>query len=63
MQFKIWLEKSQELELNYLGYHFKNNNPVSFNYLSNKEKSPYVGSIYQQDIEPHGKYITFYYSA
>ena len=30
---------------------------VKFRYLHNKEKSPYLGSKFAQDIEPSGKYI------
>lgn len=31
--------------------------PVTFKYVHNTQKSPYMGKLYQQDIEPSGKYI------
>lgn len=39
------------------GVTFETGVPVSFEYLRNTEPSPYLGSRYQQDIEPAGKYI------
>ena len=36
---------------------FETGKPVTFDYVHNKEKSPYLGSRFGQDIEPHGKYI------
>lgn len=36
---------------------FETGKPVTFDYAHNKEKSPYLGSRFGQDIEPHGKYI------
>ena len=49
MQFKIWFENST--------IDFKTGQPVTFQYVRNKEKSPYFGSRFQQDIEPHGRYV------
>jgi hypothetical protein len=37
---------------------FKTGQSVEFGYLKNKEKSPYMGSRYGQDIEPKGNYVT-----
>ena len=56
MQFKLWLENG-DWELDWRGANFKSGQPVTFNYLRNKEKAPNFGSTYQQDIEPHGKYV------
>jgi hypothetical protein len=30
----------------------------AFQYQRNPEKAPFLGNIYRQDIEPHGKYVT-----
>ena len=38
------------------GILFKTGKPVSFTVIHNKEKAPYMGSRYQQDIEPVGYY-------
>jgi hypothetical protein len=54
MQFKLWLEN---WEVEWKGAHFKSGQPVTFKYLKNKEKAPNFGPLYQQDIEPHGKYV------
>jgi len=39
------------------GKHFETGVPVTFKFLRNTEKSPYVGGSYGQDIEPHGRYL------
>lgn len=36
---------------------FETCKPVTFEFIRNTEKSPFLGSRYGQDIEPHGKYI------
>jgi len=36
---------------------FKTGLPVTFDYIHNKEKSPYMGSRFGQDKEPAGQYI------
>jgi len=41
------------------GYHFETGKPVTFPYLHNTEKSPYMGQRFQQDIEPNGTYCVF----
>lgn len=37
--------------------HFETGEPVTFEYTRNTEPTPYLGSRYQQDIEPHGRYM------
>lgn len=44
-------------------YKQSQNSERKFNYIHNPEKSPYFGSQYGQDIEPHGKYVTEYHTA
>jgi hypothetical protein len=39
------------------GAHFETGVPVTFKFLRNTEKSPYIGASYGQDIEPHGRYL------
>lgn len=56
MKFKYWLENN-ELEVTSLGSFFKTGVPVTFKYSRNKEKAGYFGKQYQQDIEPHGRYV------
>jgi GNAT superfamily N-acetyltransferase/mRNA-degrading endonuclease RelE of RelBE toxin-antitoxin system len=34
--------------------------PVTFPYLRNTERAPNMGSMYDQDIEPHGRYLTYH---
>lgn len=34
--------------------------PVTFPYLRNTERAPDMGSMYDQDIEPHGRYLTYH---
>lgn len=43
----------------YRGVLFETGVPVKFPYIRNKEKAPYLGSRFQQDIEPAGKYVNF----
>jgi len=54
MKFKFWLENH---EVEWKGKLFKHGQPVSFPYIRNPEKAISFGSTYQQDIEPHGKYL------
>lgn len=37
---------------------FETGKPVVFEFLRNKEKAGYYGSLYSQDIEPKGMYVT-----
>lgn len=39
------------------GVLFETGTPVTFKYVRNTEKSPYLGGKYQQDIEPAGIYL------
>ena len=57
MNFKLWFENSFDHDFIYNGSHFKTGKPVAFEYLKNTQKSPFLGSTFQQDIEPHGNYI------
>lgn len=59
INFKIWLENENDndIEVNSLGSFFKTGQPVSFKYARNTNKAPDFGSTYQQDIEPHGRYM------
>lgn len=57
MRFKNWIENSQDWEYEWQGSHFKSGKPVSFSYIRNLEKAPNFGTQFQQDIEPHGKYV------
>ena len=56
MDFKKWLENNDP-EINHMGSLFKTGTPVQFKYARNTEKAPHFGSIYQQDIEPYGRYM------
>jgi hypothetical protein len=58
MQFKNWLENLEDWEVKSGGVHFKHKHPVTFPYLRNPEKAQNFGSLYQQDIEPHGRYVS-----
>jgi|LakMenE01Jun11ns_1017448.scaffolds.fasta_scaffold9929699_2 hypothetical protein len=60
MKFRNWLENEDDLhqsEIDFLGSKFRTGDNVKFNYLRNTEKAPNFGSLYQQDIEPHGRYV------
>lgn len=37
--------------------HFETGEPVAFEFLRNTESAPDFGPRYQQDIEPHGRYM------
>lgn len=50
-----------EAEVTVGGNLFKTGVPVTFPFDHNPEKSPFLGSRFQQDIEPAGKYITYNY--
>lgn len=47
------------VELDHEGKLLKTGEPVTFDYIRNTEKAPYLGERFQQDIEPAGKYILF----
>jgi hypothetical protein len=44
-------------EVREYGVLFSTGVPVEFKYIRNTEKSPYLGSRFQQDIEPAGAYL------
>lgn len=37
--------------------HFETGKPVQFEFIRSTEAAPYLGSMFQQDIEPHGRYM------
>lgn len=39
------------------GYAFETGRPVSFPFIRNTEKAPYLAGRFQQDIEPAGRYL------
>lgn len=53
MQLEVISERGRDGE----GVHFETGDRVSFEFLRNTESSPHLGSRYQQDIEPHGRYM------
>lgn len=63
MKFKIWFENLNTPQplpfatLNIGGIQFVTGKPVTFDYLKNTQSAPNFGSMYQQDIEPAGRYI------
>ena len=57
MQFKLWLENIEFSTANEQGVQFITGKPVTFKYLRGKEKAPNFGPLYQQDIEPAGRYV------
>lgn len=61
--FKQLLKENIELPLvkiNFDGKTFETGKPVSFNYVKNLEKAPQLGARFQQDIEPHGRYMSMH---
>ena len=36
---------------------FRTGTPVEFRYVRSTARAPYFGSRYQQDLEPHGRYL------
>ena len=36
----------------------KKNNPITLEITKNTEKAPYMGSMFNQDVEPSGTYVT-----
>lgn len=38
-------------------YRFKTGVPVEFRYYRNTEKAPYMGNMFDQDVEPAGRYM------
>jgi len=57
MKFKLWLENIEFGTANEQGIQFVTGKSVTFKYLRGKEKAPNFGPLYQQDIEPAGKYV------
>ena len=60
MDFKIWLEDISQLPLTTAteqGIKFETGRPVTITYLRNNDVAPNLGSTYQQDIEPAGRYM------
>ncbi|MFA5053089.1 MAG: hypothetical protein WC565_03460 [Parcubacteria group bacterium] len=55
---KIGIRSVGLAELNEYGRKFSTGAPVTFEYLRGTEKSPRLGSRFQQDIEPAGRYMT-----
>jgi len=47
----------QFAKVNENGVRFESGVPVTFDFMRNTERSPYIGSTYQQDIEPAGRYL------
>lgn len=56
MRFKNWFENN-DFDVEWKGARFKTGTPVEFKFLRNTEKALHFGSKYQQDIEPHGRYV------
>jgi len=59
MKFKLWLENEELLlaKANKQGVKFETGKPVTFQYLRGRDKAPFFGPTYQQDIEPAGRYL------
>lgn len=62
-----WLQKiagRKKVELPHVvlddqGVHFETGKPVEMNYIRNTRKAPYLHTMYQQHIEPAGRYMIF----
>lgn len=52
-----FIEELMPVVLEEYGVVFASRLPVTFTFTRSTEKSPYVGSTYQQDIEPAGRYM------
>lgn len=59
MNFKTFLENEQLhfATANDQGVQFVTGKPVTFTYVRRNEGAPNFGSLYQQDIEPAGRYL------
>lgn len=60
LNFKLWIE-NEDHELNWAGAYFKTGTPVEFKYMRNTKSAPNFASTnhdpYQQNVEPHGRYM------
>lgn len=54
-------DRLEKVELDEYGVHFETGEPVTFTYVRNTEKSPYLGERYQQHVEPTGIYLLHAY--
>ncbi len=63
--FKQFIEESKspkfvgdEVDTEYNGVKLTTGSPTKVHFIRNKEKAPYLGSRFGQDIEPAGHYVT-----
>ena len=50
-------DRLPQVEVAEQGRLFRTGTPVEFRYVRSTARAPYFGGRYQQDIEPHGRYL------